>query len=170
MHIVEYLHDCLSPGEISILGQRLEIMDEITRGMTGYQKVRANIPCPLLEDGECLVYTVRPLTCRVYHSMNLQDCESLLSKNDSSVTIRQDISGMGAGIFAGLTEGLRAVGLQTRLLELISGLRIALDKTGPERLKRWLAGDPAFVEAEITNAKEIERFHLRIIDELGKTL
>ena len=170
IHIVEYLHACLSPGELSILQQRLKNEEEISGWVNGDQKAHANTVCPFVEDGGCMVYAVRPLACRVYHSINLTDCKISFSKNNGSVTIRQDISGMGTGIFAGLTEGLRAIGLQTRVLELKAGLRIAMDENGPKLAKRWMAGEPAFVEAEIANAKKIESFHQFILKALGESI
>src|SRR5512136_780440 len=97
--------------------------------------------CPLLVDGLCLAYPVRPVACRVYHSLNLSDCEASLEKDGGNVTIRGEIYGLSMGIFAGLTEGLRAVGLQTRLLELTTGLRIAMDDPGSGLAKRWLSGE-----------------------------
>lgn len=36
---------------------------------------KLNRPCPLLENGKCLVYSIRPLTCRTFFSMNSQLCE-----------------------------------------------------------------------------------------------
>ncbi len=122
--------------------------------------------CPLLVDGKCSVYPVRPIACRVYHSLNLADCEVPLDDEDRSVTIRPDISGLSMGISAGLTEGLRAVGLQTRLLELVAGLRIALDEPGS--VEKWLAGEPVFVRAQIADAQKIENVHRALIEELGE--
>jgi len=87
--------------------------------MDGYQRVCAKVMGPLLVDGKCLAYPVRPIACRVYHSLNLLDCKTSLDKEGGSVTIRRNISSLSMGIFAGLTEGLRTVGLQTRLLEAI---------------------------------------------------
>jgi hypothetical protein len=168
MHIVEYLHACLSPGELSFLQQQLKNRKEITGCLNNYQKARANMACPFVEAGECIVYAVRPLACRVYHSINLTDCKISFGKNNGRVTIRQDISGMGVGIFAGLTEGLRAIGLQTCLLELRAGLGIAIDETGSEHAKRWLAGEPAYVQAEIANAEKIESCYQFILKDLGE--
>jgi Fe-S-cluster containining protein len=170
MGIVDYLRSCLKPGEISELRQRLVRTDGITRGMDGNQRVRAKMMCPLLMDGKCMSYPVRPIACRVYHSVNLSDCEASLEKDGGSVTIRRDIYGLSMGIFTGLTEGLRTVGLQTRLLELTTGLRIAMDDSGSRLVKRWLSGEPAFVEAEIANAKEIESFHRALVEELAEAL
>jgi hypothetical protein len=168
--IVDYLRSHLKPGELSELHRRLVRTDEITRGMDGIQRVRAKMPCPLVLDGKCLTYPARPIACRFYHSLNLSDCEASLDKDGGSVTIRHDISHLSMGIFAGLTEGLRAVGLQTRLLELTAGLRIAMDEPGSGLAKRWLSGEPAFAGAEIAGAKVIESFHRALVEELGEPL
>jgi Fe-S-cluster containining protein len=166
LYISDFLRSGLSPGELSKLQQRLAATDETTRGMNGYQRVCAKMICPLLVDAKCSVYPVRPIGCRVYHSLNLSDCKVPLDNEGRSVTIRSDISGLSMGVFAGLTEGLRSVGLQTRVLELIAGLRVVLDEPGS--VKRWLAGAPVFVEAEIEEAKQIESAHRALVEELGE--
>ena len=149
--IVDYLQSSLQPGELPALRQRIAETDNITRGLGGQRRVRARKICPLIIDNTCLVYPVRPITCRTYHSLYTSDCEALLDDDQQSVSIRLDISAMGMGLLAGLTDGLRQAGLQTRPLELIAGLRIALDE--PESMRRWLAGEPLFSEAEIESAK-----------------
>jgi hypothetical protein len=126
--IIDYLQSSLTPGELSALRQRLVETDEITRGMDGHQRVRAKKICPLVVDDECLVYPVRPITCRTYHSLNSSDCKLSLDDEEHHIKIRQDISVIDLGLSTGLIEGLRTVGLQTRLLELIEGLRIAMDE------------------------------------------
>jgi len=153
LSIVDYLSHHLEPGEMSALRQRLVKTDEVTQGMDGYQRVHADMTCPLLVNGECLAYAVRPIACRVYHSLNVSECKASLDKYGSRVTVRHDISGLGMGLLAGLTDGLRTLGLQTRQLELIAGLRIAIDEPGSGLAKLWLAGESAFVGAEIAGAK-----------------
>jgi Fe-S-cluster containining protein len=170
MGLVAYVRAHLEPGEISALRQRLIRTDDITRGMDGYQRLGAKQLCPLLVDGSCLAYPVRPIACRVYHSLNLSDCQALLGNANGRVTIRRDISGLSLGILAGLTEGLRAAGLQPRLLELIAGLRVAMQDPGSGLVQRWLGGEPAFEEAVVANAKEIESFHRALVEELGEAL
>ncbi|MBN1934199.1 MAG: hypothetical protein JW934_06025 [Anaerolineae bacterium] len=170
MCIVDYLHSHLEPGEISELQQQLVKTDDITRGMDGQQRVCAKMMCPLLVDGKCLVYPVRPIVCRFYHSQNLSDCKAILDQGGGNMMIRRDISGLSIGILAGLIEGLRQAGLQTRLLELTTGLRIAVDGPGSELVKRWLSGEPAFVEAEIAGAKKIESFYRALVEELAEPL
>jgi len=87
-----------------------------------------------------------------------------------AVTIRCDIFGLSMGVLAGLTEGLRGVGLPTRLLELTAGLRIAMDDPGSGMAQRWLSVEPAFVEAKLADAQQIESFHRALVEELGEAL
>jgi Fe-S-cluster containining protein len=150
--IVHYLRSRLGPGELSEFRRRLAATDQTTRGMDGYQRVCAKIACPLLANGQCLVYPVRPIGCRVYHSLDASDCELPHAEEARGVTVRSDISGLAMGVFAGLTEGLRTVGLRTRLLELIAGLRIAMDEPG--LANRWLAGDCGSGADECTADRE----------------
>jgi Fe-S-cluster containining protein len=154
MCIVDDLRSRLKPEEIFSLRQRIIRTDEITRGMIGYQRVRAKMMCPLLVEGECTSYPLRPIECRVYHSLSSLDCEALLVKVDASVAVRHDIFGLSTGILTGLAEGLQSVGLSTRQLELIAGLRILLDDSGSRLGERWLSGKPAFAGAEIAIAGE----------------
>jgi hypothetical protein len=168
--ISDYLHARLEPQEFRALQKRLVRTDKITRGMDGNQRVRAIIRCPLLLDGKCLAYSVRPIACRVYHSLDMSACKSFHGHGRSMLTIRQDISRIGLGIFVGLTEGLRSVDLPTRLLELITGLRIAVEQPKHVVLKQWLSNDAVFGAAEIANAKQIENFHRRLVEELGVSL
>jgi hypothetical protein len=170
MCIVDYLHSCLKPEELSKLQQRLVTADEKTQRTNGRQRVCAKVLCPLLVGGKCLAYPVRPIACRIYHSLDLADCKALLDDVSGSVTVHQAISRMSMGIFAGLTVGLRSVGLQTCLLDLTTGLGIAMEEPGPGLMRTWLSGEPTFVEAEIGGAKEIESFYQALVDELGGLL
>jgi hypothetical protein len=168
--IADYLRSHLETAEISELRQRLASTDETTRGMDGHQRHSSKMVCPLLVDGKCLAYPVRPIACRVYHSLDLSDCHTAHHKEGSRMRVRQDISKLSMGLFAGLTEGLHTVRLQTPLLELIAGLRIVMDESGSGRVKSWLSGEPVFVEAEITGVKNIDGFHRALLDELGEPL
>lgn len=79
--IIDYLQSSLKPGALSALQQRLAETDEITRGIDGNRRVSAKKICPLIADNECLVYPVRPITCRTFHSLNASDCELSLADN-----------------------------------------------------------------------------------------
>jgi hypothetical protein len=155
--IIDDLQSNLKVSELSALRQRIIETDEMTRGVDGIGRVRLKRICPLIVEGKCLAYRIRPITCRMYHSLDASECELSLNDDRQSLRIRHDITGIGMGMFVGMTEGLRTVGLQSGVLELITGLRIAMEE--PKLMKRWLAGVPAFAEAEMESEKEIEGFY-----------
>jgi Fe-S-cluster containining protein len=144
--MIDYLQSNLKPAELSAFRHRLADTDKTTRGMNGNQRVNAKKICPLITENECLVYPVRPIVCRTYHSQDISDCESSLSDNQRSLRIHPKIFGIGMGILTGLTEGLQIVGLQAPMLELIAGLKMAMDE--PRLTHRWLIGESAFSGAE----------------------
>jgi hypothetical protein len=144
--VVDYLQFILNACELATVRKRITATDEITRGMDGHRRASVKKICPLVVDNLCLVYPVRPIACRIYHSLNPADCELSLEDDQRSLNIRLDISCMGIGICEGLADGLRAAGYQAPSLELIAGLRMAMDEPG--LITRWLAGDPAFKDAE----------------------
>jgi Fe-S-cluster containining protein len=144
--MIDYLQSNLKPVELSAFRHRLADTDKTTRGMNGSQRVYAKKICPLIVENECLVYPVRPIACRTYHSLDMSDCESSLSDDQRSLRISPKIFGIGMGILTGLTEGLQIVGLQAPMLELIAGLRMAMDE--PRLTRKWLVGESAFSGAE----------------------
>jgi hypothetical protein len=164
--ISDFLRSRLEPGQLAELRQRIAATEQKTRGMDSYQRICAEMICPLLANGKCLAYPVRPIECRIYHSLDLSDCQTPFVDRDRSVTIRNDVAGLGMGIFAGLTEGLQEVGLQTRILELVAGLYMVMDEPGV--VERWLAGEPALAGAEIAHAENIKSVHQALVEELGE--
>jgi hypothetical protein len=55
--------------------QRLRQHSERVRTLSYVQHMATNIACPLLVDGSCSVYSVRPFGCRRHHSQRVQACE-----------------------------------------------------------------------------------------------
>jgi hypothetical protein len=154
--IIDHLTINLRKTDLLALRQRLGKVD---------RNASPNQVCPLIVDGACIIYPVRPINCRFYHSLCAADCEMVLADHQQKIRMRHDLSGMGLGVFTGIIEGLRSVGFQTRLLKLDSGLRVALDE--PVRMRRWMAGFPAFADAEIDNANDIERFYRTVAEKFG---
>jgi Putative zinc- or iron-chelating domain len=145
--ILDHLQSKLEPGEFTALRQRFTETDAVTRGMNGIQRIGVKKVCPFLVDAECMIYPVRPLACRTFHSLDPLDCRASLDDEQRSLRIRVDLFVISMGMLAGLKEGLGKVGRQTNLLEFIAGMQIALNE--PALGNRWLEGDPVFAEAEI---------------------
>lgn len=43
-------------------------------GMEKEQLANTKYPCPLLENGSCIAYQARPISCRIYLSMDVKSC------------------------------------------------------------------------------------------------
>lgn len=75
----------------------------------------AKFPCPLLENGECLVYHARPMACRIYLSSDVNSCMLFFNqpehKNSIPALLNLPLRAgkmMNEGFMAALkTKGLR---------------------------------------------------------------
>lgn len=148
-------------AELRELGERVEGAHRATRGLTRDERNSPQHPCPLLEDGLCSVYEVRPLACRGVHSLDEQACKDKLNDRQRRAAYeRGELPGHSFvepvravhAISAGLQLGLYEVfGLDLRPLELTAALALLfadLRRNAPgERARRWLEGAPAFAEA-----------------------
>lgn len=149
--IADHVRRTFSPAELEALGGRLQGHSEKIARLTVFEHVTQNIPCPLLQNGRCSVYSVRPQACRRYHSRELAACEYSFENPD-------DIEFPGArhdGLFRELGAAMEktstpynALGFDPRVYELGSALFEAL--TAPASWRRWRDGKKAFLQASVT--------------------
>ena len=144
LRIAEYLRTALSQDDLAATCQRLAALDEKTRGMSNLQRAEAALPCALLVNDRCSVYSVRPIACRKYHSADASVCERSFKETTNSLSIPmfysvfERVTHVQDGLLAGLSEA----GLKADLHELTTALRIALET--PDAPERWLRGEKVF--------------------------
>ncbi len=68
------------------------------------QFFRQNAPCPLLKDGACTVYDIRPIACRSVVSANRDICDSWLVEPDTAYFIRG--SAMDEKLWLAMSNGV----------------------------------------------------------------
>lgn len=116
-------------------------------GLDAGERYRQAIPCPMLKDGACGIYDVRPTACRAYLATDAGKCESSLASARAdgtpspveSLAYPQQIS---AAINSGVLDGSGAAGLQNCAVELIEAIDLILRE--PAAVERWLAGEAVF--------------------------
>ncbi|MDP1930366.1 MAG: YkgJ family cysteine cluster protein [Gammaproteobacteria bacterium] len=116
--------------------------------MTTAQHLSSNIQCPLLVDGACSIYDVRPAMCRKHHSLNVALCkQSYEHPEDISIPNPEEPQvGMRAlAAIAGAREGIERAGLDAGLYDLSTALLETFTDNKPE--KRWRKGKKAFSKA-----------------------
>ncbi len=144
------LLDDREPDDLARLRDRVERHGRVLRGVFGAGRGRLGQPCPLLDDeGGCSIHEVRPLTCRGWNSLDVSRCHAVLADPHAGVEVPTDPvqRTIAQAIALGTQAGLRARGLQHGAVELIAAVRIVLDDPGA--VDRWLAGEPAFADAEL---------------------
>lgn len=146
----------LTEQELGALKARVAATDKITHNLDGYGRLLAGVPCPLLVDGKCSVYSVRPLVCRGYNSYNWAAC----ADNSRRSRVWKDIPhnlvrrNSHSAALDGMLAGLGDVGLAGGSLELVAALQIVLNT--PDVLERWQAGEDIFANAAEDRGIETE--------------
>jgi Fe-S-cluster containining protein len=141
----------------------------LTRGISPDDRVGRKLPCPLLHDGACSVYAVRPLVCRQATSLSLPGCIEEFEGVNRTGQI--PISGVhlahASNANVALIGAMLAAGLPTDAYELGAALEVAL--ADPDCERRWLAGENVFETAgrPITRQRESDQVAAAIASELA---
>jgi Fe-S-cluster containining protein len=130
------------------LRQRLLRLEKERQTLAGDRWAAARLPCPLLVNDRCSVYSVRPLTCRGYNSTDARRCEQhVTSRTRVEIPLYAPQQRLGAVVLDGLLGGVNESGLHAEILNLGSALDIVL--TDPEASAKWLRGEPVFARARL---------------------
>jgi Fe-S-cluster containining protein len=148
LRIARFVRETFSAEDVSATRDRAARVDEQRRSLAHDPWAAERLPCPLLVDGRCSVYPVRPLTCRGYNSSDAHLCELSVTSR-AHVTVPHDRVQQRLGTFTldGLCAGVAEAGLAGDRLELAAALRVAL--TVPDAAERWLRGEPVFAPARL---------------------
>jgi Fe-S-cluster containining protein len=106
-------------------------------------RVGRKIPCPLLRDGLCSVYTVRPMVCRKHTSFDVSACISEYEGRKSDIPIRRFDQEVFEVCVAALMAGMLLWADRACVVyELAGALRVALEDDQAEQ--NWLSGETVF--------------------------
>ena len=148
LRIVHFLHENVSAEQVAATRDRAVRLDEQRWSLKHDAWAADRLPCPLLVDGRCSVYPVRPLTCRAYNSSDAGRCERSVTSRAQVTVPRYEVQHrLGTFVLDGLRSGLAEARLPGDLLELTAALRIAL--TVPDAAERWLRGEAVFAPARL---------------------
>lgn len=148
--VAEFLRG-LPPGELAETRAQLAAEAEYAQSLDAPTRWREQVPCAFLDDasGECVIYDVRPLTCRAHTSMSLAQCEAAARDPDRGTPI--DKHAAPAAIFgmtkSALTVACAEARLDARSFELTNAVAVALNE--PNAAERWARGEPVF-DAAVT--------------------
>jgi Fe-S-cluster containining protein len=124
------------------------------RNLGPQDRIGRKLPCPLLSDGACSVYPVRPTVCRQATSLVLETCIDEYEDRNRHVAIPVSPLHLAysSGVFVALLGALKAAGLPTDSYELSSALDAAL--ADPDAERRWLEGDNVLAALPATQRRQ----------------
>jgi Fe-S-cluster containining protein len=84
-----------------------------------------SVPCPLLVDGRCSVYDVRPLVCRGYNSTSVDACRRAHTDMRELIPIFSVLKDVTDGAAVGVSQSLHEAGVNDAMVDLGSALNLA---------------------------------------------
>ncbi len=122
----------------------------VVAGLSGRERLARQVACPLLLEGACSAYEVRPLTCRALLSRSAVLCERQFEVDagaSAGVSVPSLIAPrlIAAALINGQVAALRDLGLAGHPVELIAALA-ALSRD-PDLFIRWLSREDVFGRA-----------------------
>ena len=143
VRIIAYLNGSLTVDQRNSLVLHLEKLDKRTRNLSPKQRAKLKVFCPLLKEGVCIAYPVRPMSCRAYLSTDEKACKrAFYYPSYDYVEACAYVVKLYAGVKEGMEQGFSAFGIDSRPGELISFLRQGLQT--PDLSERWVQGRKVF--------------------------
>ena len=147
--IADHLRRTWPAERLAALKRKLANVDRLTRGRDAARREAMRLPCPLLQDNSCSVHSVRPISCRGVASVDVAACRRAYASRMAEPVPQVAPQATAAdAVGFGLTAGLGDAEFPLENVELIAGLRIALE--AEDAASRWLDGEPLFRPATWT--------------------
>ena len=152
---------------------RVRSADAKTRGMTSMERAKQRIPCALLADNLCSVYSARPGACRGFTSTSVKSCERGFNGENVQIDTPAVWTSVRSAHKQALWAALSAAELPTESYEFHHALLIALET--PDAEIRWLAGEDIFagvarerLDDPVANAHNQKIIAMLVAGALGK--
>lgn len=126
VRILEYVRTTFTLDAMSALKERAQRYAAQMKGRRFEDPLNDSVPCPLLVEGRCSAYEVRPLICRGYNSTNVNACRTAHENADALVPTFALLKDVTGGATVGAAQCLKAAGFNDSLVDLGTALHIAL--------------------------------------------
>lgn len=167
--IVAHLATTRSDSQLAALRAHVSLLAKRASGLSSRERVAQDLPCPLLDEGKCSIYEVRPLSCRGMNSLDAGICQEKLREGPTreaffAGTLEGHVFVEPIRAFHAISAGLQLAlsecfGLDMRPLDLTASLDLVLsaDETVSKAaqtseallqpLHAWLQRKPSLAEA-----------------------
>ena len=157
VQILEFINIKLPPKEIANIIDRAKINMKQMLPLTHDECEHTNLKCPLLsDDGLCICYEVRPLSCQKYNSRDVDLCRLFYEKPKADI-IEDSAYGVdmsAAVVIYSLADAFKNNGYDENVYYLNHALYEGL--TNLKTIKRWRKKKKAFSKDALS--KETKNF------------
>ncbi|MBF0624872.1 MAG: YkgJ family cysteine cluster protein [Magnetococcales bacterium] len=162
--IAWFMEDADFPAELrkNVAAECRRVWDHEDR-LDSAERYATGLPCPFLdrETPACLIYPVRPLSCRWYESMDDTACRTATAEAGGTLDIPLDprIEPLARIVEQGLYQGLFPQGMRFNNSLIMTGA-LAIIWDDPTALARWCAGEDPFAQVRVERVgKPLRDFH-----------
>lgn len=143
-----YLRLALPDDGIASVSSALTAISEVVVTKSASERAWMKLPCPLLSENLCAVYSIRPLQCRSTCSTSAELCAlGLEDGEDPQIEALSAQVDLYKGTLAVLMRVEEEMGFKTGPYDLIPALSIVLDDD--TAAPRWLQGEDVLAPARI---------------------
>ncbi len=132
--------------------ERLEVAVEAVKGKNIDQRTEERNWCPLLSDGLCSIYPMRPPACRAYCSLSLEACEAGFRGETEDIPIPNYTHLLRGAHDHALWATLHSIGLSSTAYELSHAVLVSL--CDPRAEEKWFDGNDVFHEVQVDESGE----------------
>ena len=159
LRVSDHVRTTFTPERRQALDRRIDEVEAKRAAVPLNDRLFHTLPCPLLEDGHCSIYAVRPFICRSVTSFDVEVCkahaemtpaqvaERLAGKSRAPANIPEHgmIRAIARAAKKAFGRAAEAAPGKGGMLDLARAVQAAL--AVPDAAKHWIAGAPLFDKA-----------------------
>ncbi|SLM29431.1 conserved hypothetical protein [Desulfamplus magnetovallimortis] len=144
--IFSWIETNFSSDELKRLHNRIQSNIYLTHGknLANRVKIKNRTPCIFLDHNKCMIYPVRPMICRSWHSFDLASCQKAFQTGNPDAEINASASNNFVFFLARDTLGrvCNSFGMECEAVEMPKAILHTLECHDPFDI--WLKGETMF--------------------------
>ena len=136
--IIDFVEQSLAPEDKARVYAEVRVNSAALGKLGEGERITRNVKCPFLDDGRCIVYAVRPQSCRNYHATDSEGCRQSFEEPENLDIDPEFAPGVyqaGGAHVEAVSTAMREAGYDVHAYELNCALDAALSQ--PDARKRF---------------------------------